>query len=263
MAGPGFINFIVDDVHIFAVIEEIRRQAKAYGRSTAGAGRKVQIEFVSANPTGPLHIGHGRGAAIGSVIANLLDATGHDVCREYYVNDAGRQMDILALSVFVRYLQACAVDIELPAQAYQGDYVIDIASALRAEHGDAWRTGPGPLLESIAIADPERALDASIAAARMTLGAESFEAIRTYAKDVILDGIKADLQLFGVRFDVWYSESELARLGLVDDALEILESRGHLYTEEGARWFRSQALGDEKNRVVVRDNGLKTYFASD
>ncbi|MEX2480575.1 MAG: arginine--tRNA ligase [Gammaproteobacteria bacterium] len=263
VAGPGFINFVVDDAHIFAVINEIQHQATAYGRSTVGAGRKVQIEFVSANPTGPLHIGHGRGAAIGSVIANLLDATGHDVCREYYVNDAGRQMDILALSVFLRYLQNCALDIELPAQAYQGDYVIDIANSLRDEHGDAWRIGPGSLLDDVKIEDAERALDAAIAAARNALGDERFDAIRNYAKDIILEGIKADLQQFGVCFDVWYSESDLARLGLIDDALEILDARGHLYTAEGARWFRSEALGDEKDRVVVRENGLKTYFASD
>ena len=263
VAGPGFINFVLGDARVFSVVDAILAQQSAYGCSTAGAGRKVQVEFVSANPTGPLHIGHGRGAAIGSVIARLLQATGHEVCREYYVNDAGRQMDIFALSVYLRYLQACAVDVALPAQAYQGAYVIDIANALRTEHGPGWRVGIGALAQATGPDDAERALDAAIAQVREALGSERFDAIRTYAKDTILAEIKTDLAGFGVEFDVWYSEEDLTRRGLVDDALGVLDRQGHLYSDGGARWFCSTPLGDEKNRVVVRENGMKTYFASD
>ncbi|MCB1746220.1 MAG: arginine--tRNA ligase [Gammaproteobacteria bacterium] len=262
VAGPGFINFVVDPATVFGVVDAVLAEGPDYGRSDLGAGRRVQVEYVSANPTGPLHIGHGRGAAIGSVIARLLAVTGHDVCREYYVNDAGRQMDILALSVCLRYLELGGVEVDFPAQAYRGDYVVDIARAWQARHGDAWAAGvvaPSSTIDD----DAERALDAAIAHLRTALGEARFATLRDFAKDTILEEIKADLVDFGVEFDVWYSEAGLMAGGLVDDAMAVLERNGHIYVEAGARWFRSAALGDEKNRVVVRENGLKTYFASD
>ncbi len=263
IAGPGFINFVVDNEPLFAVVDEVLDAGAAYGRSTAGAGRRVQVEFVSANPTGPLHVGHGRGAAIGSVLARLLEATGHEVVREYYVNDAGRQMDILALSVFLRYLQACAVEVPYPAAAYQGDYIRDIASELHAEHGEGWRVGCAPELARLDDEDAERQLDGAIGVVREALGAERFDCVREHARERILRGIETDLRAFGVEFDVWFSEAALIGRGLIDAALGVLEQAGHLYQQDGARWFRSAALGDEKDRVVVRENGQTTYFASD
>jgi arginyl-tRNA synthetase len=223
----------------------------------------VQVEFVSANPTGPLHIGHGRGAAIGSALAGLLEASGYRVEREYYVNDAGRQMDILALSVWLRYLAAGGVALAFPAPAYQGGYIEDIAASLRADHGDTFTVAGVELPPVEADADEERALDALIERARALLGARRFEAVRDYAKDAILDGIRADLSAFGVQFDVWYSEAALAASGALDAALAALDAAGQLYERDGARWFRSTAYGDEKDRVVARENGLTTYFASD
>jgi arginyl-tRNA synthetase len=262
VAGPGFINFVVDPATVFGVVDDVLARGIDYGRSALGAGRRVQVEYVSANPTGPLHIGHGRGAAIGSVIARLLDVTGHEVCREYYVNDAGRQMDILALSVCLRYQELCGAAVAFPAQAYRGDYVVDIARAWRARHGEDWAAGV-TVPAAAADDDAERALDAAISHARTALGEARFVTLRDFAKDTILEEIKADLTDFGVEFDVWYSEASLMSGGLVDDAMAVLERNGHIYVEGGARWFRSEALGDEKNRVVVRENGLKTYFASD
>ncbi|MCB0935483.1 MAG: arginine--tRNA ligase, partial [Mycobacterium sp.] len=262
VAGPGFLNLRLAPAEWQGVIRAALTEGADYGRSDMGQGRKVNVEFVSANPTGPLHIGHGRGAAIGSVIARLLAVTGHDVCREYYVNDAGRQMDILALSVCLRYLELGGVEVDFPAQAYRGDYVVDIARAWQARHGDDWAAGvvaPPSAIDD----DAERALDAAIAHLRTALGEARFATLRDFAKDTILEEIKADLVDFGVEFDVWYSEAGLMAGGLVDDAMAVLERNGHIYVEAGARWFRSAALGDEKNRVVVRENGLKTYFASD
>ncbi len=263
IAGPGFINFRVANRALYTIIDDIIAAGAAYGGSTLGAGRKVQVEFVSANPTGPLHIGHGRGAAIGSCLARLLSACGYEVCREYYVNDDGRQMDILALSVYLRFLAAAGVAVEFPAQAYQGDYIVDIASAFAAGRDRDWLVDPAALSVAADAEDPERALDAAIAALREALGEARYATLRRFATDLILDGIRADLDAFGVSFDVWYSEASLTTAGLIDNAIEVLEQGGHLYSEGGARWFRSSALGDEKDRVVVRENGLKTYFASD
>ncbi|MEQ9058345.1 MAG: arginine--tRNA ligase [Gammaproteobacteria bacterium] len=263
VAGPGFINFVLADDAVFAVVDEIHGAGAEFGRNTSGGGRRVQVEYVSANPTGPLHIGHGRGAAIGSVIASLLATSGYAVCREYYVNDAGRQMDILALSVYLRYLQRCGVTLVFPPQAYQGDYIEDIAATLVERQGEAWVGGYNANAAAAAGDDGERALDLAIEAARKALGAAHFNTVRELAKDTILAEIRADLEAFGVTFDVWYSEAGLADSGRVDDAIAALAERGWLYEEGGARWFRSADLGDEKNRVVVRENGLKTYFASD
>lgn len=263
VAGPGFINVVVANTALFEIVTAARVAGAAYGRSGLGAGRKVQVEFVSANPTGPLHIGHGRGAAIGSVLANLLRACGYDVQCEYYVNDLGRQMDILALSVWLRYLEAGGLAVNFPAQAYQGSYVIDIAVAVRAAEGGALEMDVDGLAPTPAADTPDRVLDECIETARRLLGPSRFVALRELAKDHILDGIKADLAAFGTTFDRWYSEASLAENGAIDAALALLRARGHVYTADGAHWFRSTAFGDEKDRVVERENGLKTYFASD
>lgn len=263
VAGPGFINFVVAPDVVFDVVRQVSEAGAAYGRNNSGDGARVQVEFVSANPTGPLHIGHGRGAAIGSVLANLLAASGYQVEREYYVNDAGRQMDILALSVWLRYLQSFAHDVPFPAQAYRGAYIEDIARALRERDGETLLCGADSVPPATASADEERHLDDAIAAARAALGGEVFNRVRDYAKDIILAEIATDLRGFGVEFDCWYSEASLTRNGAIDAAIAELIEAGFIYQAAGAQWFRSTDYGDEKDRVVVRDNGVKTYFAAD
>lgn len=261
IAGPGFINFVVEASSLFDVVGEVLQRGEQFGRHQHGAGQAIQVEFVSANPTGPLHIGHGRGAAIGSVIANLLDACGYAVTREYYVNDAGRQMDILSLSVYLRYLQASGETVGFPAQAYQGDYISEIAASVKRQHGSDW---VAELASSEPqSSDPERALDQAIEQTRKALGEQRYGQLRALATEIILDQIRGDLSAFGVEFDTWYSEASLAERGLIDQAVGVLRDGGHLYQDAGACWFRSSALGDEKDRVVIRENGQKTYFASD
>lgn len=267
VAGPGFINFVCADAQVFAVVHQVLKSEAAYGRSDAGSGRRVQVEFVSANPTGPLHIGHGRGAAIGSAVAALLEATGHSVTREYYVNDAGRQMDILALSVFLRRMELSSLPVELPLNAYQGDYILEIAQQIEPEIvtkdlGGRWQDWVVSA-NSQTEADDEATLDVLIAGARQVLGDESFRQIRRVAKDSILQGIRSDLAHFGVEFDVWFSEESLSDQRKVEHAVAALEDRGYLFKDGGAKWFRSTDFGDEKDRVVVRENGSITYFASD
>ncbi len=267
VAGPGFINFVCADAQVFAVVHQVLKSEAAYGRSDAGSGRRVQVEFVSANPTGPLHIGHGRGAAIGSAVAALLEATGHSVTREYYVNDAGRQMDILALSVFLRRMELSSLPVELPLNAYQGDYILEIAQQIEPEIvtedlGRRWQDWVVSA-NSQTEADDEATLDVLIAGARQVLGDESFRQIRRVAKDSILQGIRSDLAHFGVEFDVWFSEESLSDQRKVEHAVAALEDRGYLFKDGGAKWFRSTDFGDEKDRVVVRENGSITYFASD
>ena len=263
VAGPGFINFVLAEDAVFDVVRQVQEAGAAYGHNDSGAGRRVQVEFVSANPTGPLHIGHGRGAAIGSVLANLLAASGYQVEREYYVNDVGRQMDILALSVWLRYLQSYALQVPFPAQAYRGAYIEDIARSLRERESDALQRAADSVPPASASVDDERHLDDAIAAARAALGTARFDLVRDFAKDVILDEIAADLRDFGVQFDCWYSEASLNRNGAIDTAIAELVAAGFIYAAAGAQWFRSTDYGDEKDRVVVRDNCVKTYFASD
>jgi arginyl-tRNA synthetase len=268
IAGPGFINlFLTEDARL-SVIGAIREQGERYGRSTLGRGRKVQVEFVSANPTGPLHVGHGRGAAYGAAVADLLEAVGFDVHREYYVNDAGRQMDILATSVWLRYLELSGVELPFPANAYRGDYVYDIAATLHREHGDHYRREPGEVLRDLPPDEPdggdkEEYIDAMIARARELLGDNHYRFVFELGLNVILDDIRDDLAAFGVTYDTWYSERSLAEKGAVNLAMERLREAGHLYEKDGALWFRSTDFGDEKDRVVQRDNGQTTYFASD
>lgn len=268
IAGPGFINFYLAASAGFQVVPQILQQGQEFGRSDAGSGKKVQVEFVSANPTGPLHVGHGRGAAIGATVANLLQAVGFDVHSEYYVNDAGRQMDILAASVWLRYLELAGEELTFPANGYKGDYVWDIAAVLHREHGDEYRHTAATVFEGVCADEPaggdkEAHIDALILKAKILLGSSDYEVIFQQALTVILDDIRDDLEKFGICYQSWFSERSLVESGAVSRAIEQLQQRGHIYEKSGALWFRSSDFGDEKDRVVVRDNGQMTYFASD
>jgi arginyl-tRNA synthetase len=262
-AAPGFINFFVDPTALFKVIADILRAPEQWGRAHAAHAGRIQLEFVSANPTGPLHVGHGRGAAYGAALANLLRAAGYDVVTEYYVNDAGRQMDILALSVWLRYLEQLGVAFEFPRNAYRGDYVRDIARALVTRDGARFAPDGCTLPTRAPETDDEEFVDACIEYCRTTLGAGAYAEIHAFGCDAILEEIKQDLARFGVQFDCWYSERSLLQNGLLDQALTRLRATEFMYRKDGAEWFRSTAFGDEKDRVVVRENGAPTYFASD
>lgn len=264
VAGAGFINLFLDASVAQQVVPAILAAGADFGRLSIGQGKKIQVEYVSANPTGPLHVGHGRGAAFGASLANILDAAGYSVTREYYVNDAGRQMDILALSTWLRYLEIAGQPHAFPANAYQGDYVREMAGAIHQLHGDRYLhsaetiVGDAPAADS----DIETHLDALIANMKSALGPD-YDYIHDYALTEQLGDCKNDLLEFGVEFDVWYSEKSLFDAGLVAATIQNLDARGHLYQQDGATWFRSSAFGDEKDRVVKRDNGQYTYFASD
>jgi arginyl-tRNA synthetase len=268
IAGPGFINFRLAEAAYHALVPEILSAGHGYGRSEHGRGQRVQVEFVSANPTGPLHVGHGRGAAYGAVVADLLEAVGFEVHREYYVNDAGRQMDILATSVWLRYLELCGEELLFPSNGYKGDYVWDIAASLHREHADAYRRGAAEVFDGVPADEPaggdkEQHIDALIGQAKQLLGDHHYRFVFELGLNVILDDIRDDLALFGVNYQEWYSERSLVESGAVNKAVERLREAGHLYENEGAWWFRSTDFGDEKDRVVIRDNGQFTYFASD
>ncbi len=268
IAGPGFINFFVAADARYQVVPEILRLGDRFGRSTIGAGQRVQVEFVSANPTGPLHVGHGRGAAYGAAVADLLQAVGYDVHREYYVNDAGRQMDILAASVWLRYLDLAGESIVFPTNAYQGDYVWDIAANLHREFGDAYRHAAEDVFKAIPADEPqggdkEAHIDALIDRAKTLLGQTGYRHVFDQGLNTILDDIRDDLELFGVTYQNWYSERSLVDSNAVQTALDKLRQAGFLFEKDNALWFRSTAFGDEKDRVVVRENGQPTYFASD
>lgn len=264
IAGPGFINFFLNQKAHVQVVNDIQQEKENYGHNSKGEGISVLVEFVSANPTGPLHIGHGRGAAYGAAVANLLDACGHHVVREYYVNDAGRQMDILAISVWLRYLQRCGHEYSFPEKAYQADYVIKIADDLLREHGDIFNVSlSGLITDNWQDMDPEMQLDKLIAFAKQHLGDEKYATLHETGLNEIVDDIRNDLETFGVTFDNWYSEKSLTSNKLIDTCIEKLTASGDIYEEAGAKWFDSTKYGDEKNRVVERDNGNKTYFAAD
>jgi arginyl-tRNA synthetase len=271
IAGPGFINFHLSESAYRDLVPAILAAGHDYGRSNLGAGRRVQVEFVSANPTGPLHVGHGRGAAYGAVVADLLAAVGFDVHREYYVNDAGRQMDILATSVWLRYLELCGEELDFPSNGYKGDYVWDIAASLHRDHGDSYRVGamevfagvPPDQLPGEGDGDKEAHIDALIQAAKRLLGDNRYRYCFELGLNTILDDIRDDLAQFGVHYQEWFSERSLAESGAVNRAIERLREAGHVYQQGGALWFRSSAFGDEKDRVLERENGQTTYFASD
>ena len=264
VAGAGFINFTLASDAKTAVVQRVLEQGEAFGRGQK-SGVKVQVEFVSANPTGPLHVGHGRGAAYGASLSDVLDFAGFDVTREYYINDAGRQMDILALSTWLRYLDLFGIAIAFPPNAYQGDYVKDMAAQIKEAHADRFaKVSAADVLQDAPSveADKEGHLDALIANAKNLLGSD-YAWVHGFALTEQLGDGREDLEEFGVTFDKWFSERSLFDTGLVEKAVTELEARGHLYVQDGAKWFRSTAFGDEKDRVVQRENGLFTYFASD
>ncbi len=267
VAGPGFLNFRLAPAAWQAVVTEVLAQGPAYGTSSLGGGRPVQVEFVSANPTGPLHVGHGRGAAYGAAVASLLEAVGYRVHREYYVNDAGRQVDILALSVWLRYLEALGEPVAFPAGGYRGGYVAEIADALRRMEGEALRRAAAEVEEGLPPdapdGDKEARLDALVARGRALLGEAAWRRVAELAGERVLEGIRRDLEAFGVRYDAWCSERRLVEGGAVARAVERLREAGHAYERDGALWFRASAFGDEKDRVLVRESGQPTYFASD
>lgn len=268
IAGPGFINFYLTAEASQQVVLDILNKGDTYGRSQVGNRKKVQVEFVSANPTGPLHVGHGRGAAYGSVVSSLLMAAGFDVHREYYVNDAGRQMDILGTSVWLRYLEACGEQFTFPSNGYQGNYVRDIADELKQEHGDKFLHAAHSVFEGVPADEPqggdkEAHIDGLTQQAKALLGDVDYRIVFDKGLNAILDDIRQDLAEFGSEYDEWFSERSLVESGEVEKAIEQLKAAGQLYQEKGAWWFRSTDFGDEKDRVVVRDNGQATYFASD
>ncbi len=263
IAGAGFINFYLNDASKQRVVTEILKARDAYGH-TAANGLRVQIEFVSANPTGPLHVGHGRGAAYGASLANVMAAAGYQVAREYYVNDAGRQMDILALSTWLRYLEMNGINVPFPPNAYQGDYVRDMAKIIQDHHADRYIHEPWRVLDGAPSTeeDADGRLDRLIANAKQLLG-EDYAYVHNLALTEQLGDCRNDLTEFGVVFDTWFSEKSLFDSALVERALDTLGQNGHLYQQDGATWFRSTHFGDEKDRVVKRENGQFTYFASD
>ncbi len=267
LAGPGFINFFLTDEPLYQVIRDVFSEGSRYGHTDIGAGQKVIVEFVSANPTGPLHVGHGRGAAYGDALARLLRAAGYDVHSEYYVNDAGRQMNILAVSVWLRYLELCGEEMDFPANAYQGDYVWDIAASIHRSKGNALHRKIDHVFVGVPPDEPlggdkEDHIDGLIKRAKELL-ADDYSLVFDQGLNEITDNIRRDLSEFGVEFDNWFSERSLHQSGEMEKAIQTLESNGYLYEKEGAKWFRSTDFGDEKDRVVVRDNGQTTYFASD
>jgi arginyl-tRNA synthetase len=267
VAGAGFINFFLTADAYAQELTRIHEQGDRYGRSDLGKGQRVMLEFVSANPTGPLHVGHGRQAAYGATLANLLNAVGYSVSREYYINDAGRQMDILAVSTWLRYLEQGGENLPFPANGYRGNYVFPIAAQLREKVGAEFHRPAAAVLanlpEDAPAGDKEIYIDAVIERARELIGPQGFQRVLEVALERMLADIRDDLEQFGVSFDRWYSERALGDSGAIDRALERLKSQGRLYEKDGATWFRATEFGDEKDRVVVRENGVKTYFASD
>lgn len=266
VAGAGFINFFLSPQAYAGELARIHQLGERYGTSTVGQGERVLLEFVSANPTGPLHVGHGRQAAYGATLASILAAVGFDVAREYYINDAGRQVDILAVSAWMRYLELHGETLPFPENGYRGDYVWPLAEALRAHFGKQLHHPVAAVLADLPadapVGDKEIYTDALIDRARALLGSGFQDVIEVSLKTMLAD-IRDDLAQFGVVFDRWFSERTLADEGAIDRALERLEKQGQLYRQDGAIWFRASALGDEKDRVVVRENGQRTYFASD
>jgi arginyl-tRNA synthetase len=267
VAGAGFINFYLAADAQTEALRAVLEAGDAYGQSDIGRGQRVLLEFVSANPTGPLHVGHGRQAAWGATLGNLLAATGHSVQREYYVNDAGRQADILAASAWIRYLQRLGEELPFPSNGYRGGYVEAIGAALELAQGTQLHRPAAAVLAELPpdapAGDKDKHIDALIARMRALLGAPGFAAVLKLALDAMLADIRADLEEFGVSFDRWYSERELQQSGAIDRALARLSQQQQLIRRDGALWFRATQFGDDEDRVVERANGERTYFASD
>ena len=267
VAGAGFINFFLTTDAYASELALVHELGDRYGRSNLGRGERVMVEFVSANPTGPLHVGHGRQAAYGATLSNILSAVGFDIAREYYINDAGRQVEILAVSTWLRYLEICGEELPFPSNGYRGDYVRPLAEKLRAKVGESMRHPAGAVLlnlpQDAPLGDKDAYIDAVISRARELIGTDGFRQVLELSLVEMLADIRDDLAQFGVVFDRWYSERKLSDDGEIDHALRKLEAQGRLYKKDGALWFRATEFGDEKDRVVVRENGVKTYFASD
>jgi arginyl-tRNA synthetase len=240
IAGPGFINFYLRQSAWYPVLHRVYEQGERYGSSNMGKGEKIQVEFVSSNPTGPLHVGHGRGAAVGDSVGNILSFCGYDVQKEYYINDSGRQINTLGRSVFYRYRELLGEKIEFPATCYQGDYIRDIAIKIKDSDGEKF-------------IDPDDKKDEEKAVSYCA----------KLAAEEILEGIRQDLDSFGVKFNKWFSEQSLYDSGMVDSVINNFEQKKIIYKRDGALWFKTSDFGDEKDRVVVKKNGEKTYFASD
>ncbi len=268
IAGPGFINFFMKSTERRQIITTVLNEGKAFGQSTLGDGQRVLVEFVSANPTGPLHVGHGRSAAFGASLANLLAAAGYNVSREYYVNDAGRQMNILAVSVWLRYLELAGEQITFPSNGYRGDYVQAIAEEVLVQFGRDFVHHWIVVSEKLPADEPqggdkEHYIDALIKRAQRLLGDSGFACFHQHALNNVLTDIKQDLAEFGVVYDDWFSEQSLLDMGAIGKAIDALNKAGYTYQQGGALWFRATDFGDEKDRVLVRANGQTTYFASD
>ncbi|CUH96495.1 Arginine-tRNA ligase [Propionispora sp. 2/2-37] len=236
IAGPGFINFYLRPDWLYAMLKDILQQGNRYGNTHTGKGKKVQVEFVSANPTGPLHVGHGRGAVVGSALANLLQAAGYDVSKEFYINDAGNQIDNLAASVNARYLELLGRPVEFPEDGYHGQDIIDTAQRIINREGDRYLN-----------MEPDKRL----------------AVFKELALTEKLAGLKADLASFNVTFDVWFSERTLHNSHAIEEVCRIFKEKGYMYEQDGALWLRSTAYGDDKDRVVIRDNSVPTYLAAD
>ncbi|MDO8893732.1 arginine--tRNA ligase [Nitrosomonas sp.] len=268
VAGAGFINLFLKNSAKQQYLQYVLQSKEAFGHSDFGQGKKIQVEFVSANPTGPLHVGHGRGAAIGASLSNILAAAGFHVSREFYVNDAGRQMDILTLSTWLRYLELNNICIPFPENAYQGDYVKTMAQLIQQAHAQRYVHQPALLLEDLSEnihetgINTDEQLDQLIANAKKILG-QDYAYIHNFVLTEQLGDCRNDLMEFGVEFDTWFSEQSLFDNGLVAHTIQLLEKKHYLYLQDGAIWFRSTDFDDEKDRVVQRENGQFTYFASD
>lgn len=268
IAKPGFINFFLKKSVWYPVINQILSQTKQFGVSTIGNNEPILVEFVSANPTGPLHVGHGRGAAYGDSIVRLLRAVGYQVCAEYYINDAGRQMDILATSVWLRYLEVCGEKFTFPSNAYRGSYVHKIAEQLFSQYDKDFFKTAELVFQDIPIDEPqggnkEHHIDGLIAKAKILLGEVNYEKIFEVGLNSILTDIKEDLSSFRVNFDEWFSEKSLFKTDFVDKTIKRLTANGKTYEANGALWFKSTDFGDDKDRVLLRENGQPTYFAAD
>lgn len=235
-AGPGFINLKMSDSFFAERLKQAREKGEDFGRLEMGEGRKINLEYVSANPTGPLHVGHGRGAAVGDTLGNILQFAGFDVCKEYYINDVGNQINILGNSTWVRYLEICGKSVEFPDNHYKGDYIKDIAQEVFDEHGDGFLNKPEDVSQAY---------------------------FKKYANDWVLNGIKDDLKHFRVGHDVWFSEKSLHDEGKVEASLKWLREKGYIYDKDGAVWLKSSAFDDEKDRVIIKQDGSQTYFCSD
>jgi arginyl-tRNA synthetase len=262
IAGPGFINFFIETQSRNHVLQNIFKESNKYGFCKDGNNEKVLVEFVSANPTGPLHIGHGRGAAYGACVCNLLEANGYVVDREYYINDKGRQIDILVLSVWIRYLELCDMKYSFPKNGYHGDYIWDIAAQLHRNYEQEFIFSSEKDLNK-KLEDEEEHLDYLITLCKESLGENKFYKIQKVAVDILLEDIKEDLKNFDVKFENWFSEKESITDNNIRNSLKKLQSKGQTYIKDGATWFSSSLHKDEKDRVLIKENGQTTYFSAD